>query len=134
MTRTMRTLAVAVLAMGGAAAAPIAEPTLTFDATTSSTERTPQSAAGGAGAIDFAGSVQTPTPCYTTSAALDASSNAVTVTVTAAREGDACIQVIAYQNYTGQVSGLAAGTYRFRVVHVVGASTTTAYSARVTVS
>lgn len=106
---------------------------LTFSSSQSQSSQTAQSATGGRGRIDFAGSLQTSTPCYTLSAAQTVSGSDVTVTVTATPTGGICAQVITYNNYTGRVSGLSAGTYNFTVVHVVGSTSTTAYSSTVTV-
>ncbi|MBW3572740.1 MAG: hypothetical protein KY467_16720 [Gemmatimonadetes bacterium] len=106
---------------------------LTFSSTQSYDTQTPQTASGTAGAIDFTGSLTTGTPCYDVKASHRTQSNAVTVTVTASSTGGFCTQVITYNNYTGQVSGLSAGTYDFTVVHDVGGSSTTAYTGTVTV-
>ena len=108
--------------------------TLTFSSTQSYSEQTPQTASGGTGSISFTGSLTTGTPCVTVSATHSARKNVVTVTVTAANSGGICTQVITNNNYTGSVSGLAAGTYTFNVVHQGGfGGTQTAYSGSVTV-
>lgn len=133
MTKTMRVLAAAAVALGVSAAAP-QEPTLTFESTTSNSEQTRLSATGGAGMIDFTGGVQTPNACYDTAATMDAGTSTVTVTVTSTARAEGCTQAIAYQNYTGQVSLLQPGTYRFRLVHTVGTASATVYDERVTVS
>ena len=106
---------------------------LTFTSTQSNDTQTAQSASGSVGAIDFTGSLTTGTPCYDVTASHRERSNAVTVTVTASETGGFCTQVITHNNYTGQVSGLAAGTYDFSVVHQVGTSSSTAFSGTVTV-
>jgi hypothetical protein len=95
--------------------------------------RTPQSASGGTGGIDFGGSLTTPNPCYDVSATRSARQTDVTVTVTADYNGNTCTQVITHQNYTGRVSGLAAGLYNFTVVHVTDGVAQTAWSGAVTV-
>ena len=108
--------------------------TLTFSSTQSYSEQTPQTASGGTGAINFTGSLTTGTPCVNVSATHSVRTNVVTVTVTAADNGNICTQVITNNNYTGSVSGLAAGTYTFNVVHQGGFdSGQTAYSGTVTV-
>ena len=48
--------------------------------------------------------------------------------------GAVCVQVITFHSYSGRVSGLAAGTYQFEVVHQAGTSRSTALTAQVTVS
>ena len=106
---------------------------LTFSSTQSYETQTEQTATGVVGAIDFTGSVTTGTPCYDLSATHQAGSTDVTVTVTAKATGGFCSQVITYNNYTGSVSNLAAGTYNFTVIHDVGGSRTTAFSGPVAV-
>lgn len=106
---------------------------LTFSSTQSHETQTSQTATGVAGAIDFTGSVTTGTPCYDLSATHQAGSTDVTVTVTAKATGGFCSQVITYNNYTGSVSNLAAGTYNFTVIHDVGGNRTTAFSGPVAV-
>ena len=106
---------------------------LTFNSTQSYTTANEQTASGGAGVIDFTGSVMTGTPCYNVSAAHQSSATDVTVTVTATDNGNICQQVITNNNYTGRVSGLAAGTYTFTVIHNVNGSASPAYTSTVTV-
>lgn len=106
---------------------------LTFSSTQSNSSETPQTASGAAGAIDFTGSLTTGTPCYDVTASHSTQSNTVTVTVTASSTGGFCSQVITYNNYTGRVSGLAAGTYTFTVIHNTEGSASTAYTGTVTV-
>lgn len=106
---------------------------LTFNSTQSNTTQSEQTASGAAGAIDFTGSVTTGTPCYDVSATHQAGAGSVTVTVTANDTGQICAQVITYNNYTGRVSGLAAGTYNFTVVHNVNGSSSTAFTGTVAV-
>lgn len=107
--------------------------TLSFSSTQSQTTATPQSSSGGAGSINFAGSMMTGTPCYDVSASHSQRSGSVTVTVTAADAGGICTQVITHNNYQGSVNGLAAGTYTFTVVHSDGGSRTTAHTNTVVV-
>jgi hypothetical protein len=108
--------------------------TLTFSSTQSQSEASPQTASGGVGGIDFTGSLTTGTPCYTVTASHTDRRGSITVTVSAASSGGICTQVITNNNYTGRVSGLAAGTYNFSVVHQGGfGGTHTAYSSTVTV-
>jgi hypothetical protein len=95
--------------------------------------RNEQTASGGAGGIDFAGSLTTPHPCHNVSATRSVRQTAVTVTVTATDNGNTCHQAITHQNYTGRVSGLDAGTYTFTVVHDLNGTPQTAYTATVTV-
>ena len=106
---------------------------LSFSSTQSYETQTAQTATGAAGAIDFTGSLTTGNPCYDVSATHHSGTNSVTVTVTATSTGGFCAQVITHNNYTGRVSGLAAGTYDFTVIHDVGGSRSTAYNALVTV-
>lgn len=89
--------------------------------------------AGGTGAADFGGSMQTPTPCYDLTATNEVGNGRIMVTITAVPTGEGCIQVIASQNYTGQVMGLSPGRYSLRVMHVLGGSRTSAYDGSVTV-
>lgn len=95
--------------------------------------RTPQSASGGTGGIDFAGSLETGTPCVNVSATHSNRNGNVTVTVSAAENGNICQQVITHNNYGGRVSGLAAGSYQFTVVHNAGGANQTAWTGTVTV-
>lgn len=106
---------------------------LTFSSTQSGTDQTPQTASGSVGSIDFTGSLVTGTPCYDVSATHGTQGSTVTVTVTAASTGGFCTQVVTNNNYEGSVSGLAAGTYTFEVVHVTGGSSSTAYTSTVVV-
>lgn len=117
----------------GPAFATSASSTLSFSSTSSNSSKTGQSSSGGIGRIDFAGSLTTATPCYSVSAAHSERRSDVTVTVTAADEGGICTQVITYNNYQGAVTGLAAGTYNFSVVHVDGGSRSTAHTSTVVV-
>jgi hypothetical protein len=120
---------------GIAAAAAPAPGTLTFSSTQSYSEQTPQTASGGAGTINFTGSITTSTPCYSVSASHANRRGTITLTVTAASTGGICTQVITNNNYTGSISDLAPGTYTFNVVHSTGGgSSETAYSSTVTVS
>lgn len=107
--------------------------TLAFSSTQSYSEQAPQTATGGTGGIDFTGSMTTSTPCVDVSATHSERRGAITVTVTAADNGGFCSQVITHNNYTGRVSGLAAGTYTFTVVHGTGGGATTAWSGTVAV-
>jgi hypothetical protein len=106
---------------------------LTFSSTQSYEAQTDQTAGGVVGAISFTGSLTTGSPCYDLTATHQAGSTSVTVTVTAKATGGFCAQVITYNNYTGSVSNLAAGSYTFTVIHDVGGSRTTAFSGPVTV-
>ncbi|HYR08779.1 MAG TPA: hypothetical protein VEQ60_13445 [Longimicrobium sp.] len=107
--------------------------TLTFSSTQSYDTQTEQTATGGVGGIDFTGSLTTGTPCVEVSAAHSQRQNNVTVTVSAAGTGGFCSQIITNNNYTGRVSGLAAGTYTFTVAHNTGGASSTAFSGTVTV-
>lgn len=80
----------------------------------------PQWAAGGAAVVDFGGTLVTPTPCFDLTAANEVTPRGVVVTVTAAPTGMACIQVITDNHYTGQLTGMPAGTHHLRIVHQVG--------------
>lgn len=103
--------------------------TLTFSSTQSFDTQTPQTANGSAGGIDFTGSLTSGTPCVEVTASHRERSGAVTVSVTSTGTGGFCSQVLTNNNYTGRVSGLAAGTYTFTVQH----GTATAYTSTVTV-
>ena len=102
---------------------------LTFSYTQSQSDEQAQSALGGLGRINFTGSLFSGTPCVNVTATHSVASNVVTLNVTSASNGQACIQVVTYNNYQGNISGLAAGTYTFNVVH----NGTPAYSSTVTV-
>ena len=117
----------------GLAAAQQPSSTLTFAATQSQSEATPQTASGGVGGIDFTGSLTTGTPCVSVTASHTDRRGNITVTVSAASTGGICTQVVTNNNYTGRVSGLAAGTYTFTVVHNGGFNSGTVYSSSVTV-
>lgn len=107
---------------------------LTFSSTQSQTTATPQSSSGAVGSIDFTGSISTSTPCYDVTATHTSGTNAVTVTVTASGSGGFCTQVITNNNYEGSVTGLAAGTYTFTVIHSYGSgNTSTAHTNTVVV-
>jgi hypothetical protein len=95
--------------------------------------RTEQSATGGVGGIDFTGSLETGTPCVSVSATHSERRGSVTVTVSAADSGGYCQFVITHNNYSGRVSGLAAGSYAFTVLHDTGGAGQTAYTSTVTV-
>lgn len=138
LTRTMLAMVAAtgaafVPAGGGDGAAQRAASTLTFTSTQSTETQSPQTATGGEGSIDFTGSVTTGTPCYTVTGAHTDRRGNVTVTVRAESTGAPCTQIITNNNYTGRVSGLAAGTYQFTVVHRVGNQSETAFTGTVTV-
>jgi hypothetical protein len=106
---------------------------LTFTSTQSYTDATPQTASGELARIDFTGSLATGTPCYAIAGSHDTRGSDVTLTVTATRTGDICAQVVTHNNYQGSVAALTPGTYTFTVVHVVGASRTTAFTGTVVV-
>jgi hypothetical protein len=97
---------------------------LTFSYTQSGSTQTPQTSTGGGGVIDFTGSLTTGNPCVDVTATHTSRSGSVTVTVSAAPNGNACIQVITHNNYQGQVSNLAPGTYDFTVIHDANGRTT----------
>ncbi len=117
----------------GPAFSEVSAAAVNFSYTQSGSTETPQTATGGTGSINFTGSVTTPTPCYELTAAQGGRRTDVTVTITAADTGGFCTQVITNNNYTGSVTGLAAGTYNFTVVEVVNGTRTTAYSGPVVV-
>lgn len=106
---------------------------LSFTSTKDYSNATAQTATGGTGSISFTGSVQTSTPCVNVTASESTRKSVITVTVTATNTGDFCTQVITNNNYEGTLSGLAAGTYTFNVVHNVNGSTSTAYSSSIVV-
>ncbi len=138
MTRTIRgmALAVAMLATAGHARAaefPADPGTLTFSSTQSQESGQEITATGASGAIRFQGSLQTGTPCFNVTGSLRESENRIVVTVTAEPTDGMCTQVITYNNYSGEVSGLAAGTYEFQIVHGAGDQAETVLSERITV-
>ncbi|MEW5928492.1 MAG: hypothetical protein AB1941_13570 [Gemmatimonadota bacterium] len=152
MLKTIRAMgmAVALLAAAGsaqAAAVPVTDGTdgvaverpadrgtLTFSSTASSEGGQAESATGGTGSISFQGSIQTSTPCFNVTGSHRERGSRIVVTVTAAPTDGICAQVITYHNYSGAVSGLAAGTYDFQIVEAVGGRSTTVLSQQVTVS
>ncbi len=117
----------------GIAAAQQPGSTLTFASTQSYETASPQTASGGVGGIDFTGSLTTGTPCVSVTASHTDRRGNITVTVSAASSGGFCTQVVTNNNYTGRVSGLAAGTYNFTVVHEGGFNSGTVHSGSVTV-
>jgi hypothetical protein len=138
----MKTIGKGLTALAVAFAAGLAAPQageaqqsdLTFSYTQSQSSETPQSATGGAGTIDFTGSLTTGTPCYELSASHAVRGSRVILTVTATETGGFCTQVITHNNYQGQVSGLSAGDYTFEVVHRTGGGKgETVYTTEVTV-
>ena len=107
----------------------------TFSVNQSNTQEQPFSSSGGTGRINFAGSMFTGTPCYDVTGSSSTSGGTVTVTVSAASNTTGgCIQVITYNNYSGAVSGLAAGTYTLNIVHQRGTTSEVAYTSTVTVN
>lgn len=106
---------------------------LTFSSTQSYSDPTPQTASGSLARIDFTGSVTTGTPCYVVTGAHTTRGSDVTLTVTAARTGQVCAQVVTHNNYQGSVAGLTPGTYTFTVIHNVNGTRTTAYTGTVVV-
>lgn len=109
-----------------------ASSSLTFSSTQGGSPQA-QTASGGAGRIDFAGSLTTPTPCYALSASHTERNTDVTVTVTAADQGGFCTQVLANNNYQGAVTGLAPGAYVFTVIEVVNGTRSIGYTGPVVV-
>lgn len=107
---------------------------LTFNNTQSYSDEQAFSATGGQGQISFTGSITTGTPCYNVTGASQTGTGTVTLTVTAAPNGNSCIQVVTFNNYSGAVSRLAAGSYTFQVVHVQGGTSQTVFTQPVTVS
>lgn len=56
------------------------------------------------------------------------------MTITAMDNGNVCTQVITWHSYTGQLTGVAPGSYDFRVNHVTGGGrSATAWTGMVTV-
>lgn len=106
---------------------------LTFSSTPDYSMQAEQTAMGSAGAINFTGSITTPTPCYAVSATQRTVGNAVTLTVTARGTGGICTQVITHHNYTGSVSRLPMGAYTFTAMHEVGNNRWQAFGGDVTV-
>jgi hypothetical protein len=107
--------------------------TLAFSSTTDYSVQYEQTATGAPGAIQFTGSLTTPTPCYDVTASHRTGGSQVTLTVSARATGGGCIQVIANHNYEGAISRLASGTYDFEVIHEVGTSRSVVFSDVVTV-
>jgi hypothetical protein len=107
--------------------------TLAFSSTADYSAQSEQTAMGTTGAIQFTGSITTPTPCYEVAGAQRTSGSTVTLTVSARGTGGICMQVITFHNYTGSVSRLPAGTYTFEVVHEVGTSRSVAFRQEVVV-
>lgn len=151
MLKTIRGMAAAVALLAAAGSAQAAVPasggtdgvaveravdwgTLTFSSTRSNESGQAESATGGTGSISFQGSIQTGTPCYDVTASHRERGSRIVVTVNAAPSDGICSQVITYHNYTGQVSGLAPGTYDFQIVEVVGGRSATVLTQQVTVS
>ena len=94
----------------------------------------PRWVSGTVGSMEFGGTLVTPTPCYTLTAANAVTARGVEVTVTVTRTGEACIQVLTDNHYTGTLTGMPAGTYRVRVLEQVGTGRPTeAYNGTVTV-
>jgi hypothetical protein len=128
----------AVPASGGAGGSAVERTvdwgTLTFSSTKSNESGQAESATGGTGSISFQGSIQTSTPCFDVTGSHRERGSRIVVTVTAAPSDGICSQVITYHNYTGQVSGLAPGSYDFQLVEVVGGRSTTVLTQQVAVS
>lgn len=128
----MPTTPSAMLPEAAAQAAPPAR--LAFSSTQSYTDQQAFSATGGAGSIDFTGSMTTGTPCYDVTGAVQSAPGVVELTVSASPTGGACIQVLTFNNYQGEVTRLSPGVYTFTVVHESGSSTQTVFTDVVTVS
>jgi hypothetical protein len=109
--------------------------TLTFTPAQSGSTQTAQTVSGGTGRISLTGSVPTPSPCWTVTAAhaVDALAITVTITATAAANAGACEQVVTYNNYQAAITGLTAATYTLTVVHDRGGSAATAFTGTATV-
>lgn len=105
---------------------------MTFNVVQDFSTAQPQSAVGGAGVIDFTGTVQTPTPCYDVTAVNSMARATVTVTMNAVDLGGICTQVITWNNYTGRIT-MPAGAYTVKMVHVMNGRSTTLWSGPVTV-
>jgi hypothetical protein len=105
---------------------------MTFNVTQDYGTAQAATATGGAGVIDFTGTLQTPTPCYDLTA-VNQAGRSIVVTVTATDLGGICMQVITWNNYTGQLTGMVPGSYAFKVVHVTGRQSSTAWSGTVVV-
>ena len=105
---------------------------MTFNVVQDFSTAQPQSAVGGAGVIDFTGTVQTPTPCYDVTAVNSMARATVTLTMKAVDNGNICTQVITWNNYSGQIT-LPAGAYTVKMVQVMNGRSTTMWSGPVTV-
>lgn len=123
----------AVAEADGGAALAQSPGVLTFSATQSYSEQTPQTASGSLASINFTGSLTTGQPCYVVTGAHETRDSSVTLTVTATRTGQVCAQVVTHNNYQGSVTALTPGTYAFTVIHSVNGSRTTAYTGTVVV-
>lgn len=110
--------------------------TLTFTPTQSGTTQTAQTASGGAGRVSLTGTVPTPSPCWTVTAAhaVDAASITLTITATATPDAGGCEQIVTWNNYQAAITGLEAATYTLTVVHDRGGSAATAFTGTVTVA
>ena len=105
---------------------------MTFNVTQSFSAGQAFTATGGPGVVDFTGTLQTPTPCFDVTAT-NVQSHAIVVTVTATDLGGICTQVVTWNDYNGQLTGVPAGAHAFKVVHVVGGHSTTMWNGTVTV-
>ncbi|HEX8907177.1 MAG TPA: hypothetical protein VF771_20160 [Longimicrobiaceae bacterium] len=105
---------------------------MTFTVTQSFSGGMAQTVTGGVGTIDFTGTLQTPTPCYDVTAT-NLTGRAIVATVTATDLGGICTQVITWNDYAGQLTGIPAGSHAFKLVHVVGGRSTTMWSGTVNV-
>jgi hypothetical protein len=67
-------------------------------------------------AIKFAGSVSTPTPCYTLDAAYKISEEVIIINIQSHALGGPCIQCIGAVPFEGELKGLPTGNYTVRLV------------------
>ncbi len=97
----------------------IQEPTVEFaiiESATSAADTAPAVARIDASAVELAGTMATPNPCYDIDAGLAADGRNLTLTLTATSRGGFCPQVVGAFRYTAKIAGLESGDYTL-VVH-----------------
>lgn len=67
------------------------------------------------GALKFAGSILTPTPCYSLDASYKISGKIIEISIQKQPLGGVCIQCIGAVPFEGEITGLKEGDYRVKV-------------------
>ncbi len=96
------------------------EPMLDFEVTGSSQAAAaaePAITTATAAAVEIAGTISTPNPCYEITAELTEQAEKLELTLTARSRGGICPQVIGYFEYRARITSLAAGDHELITVY-----------------